>query len=97
MYKVTYNPINELDILLNPMNILATQNAVIEAVRNTNYLVMSVDTYGVVSVSPRPAAHDCVLSARKESKRLAIIYPGKLFIIVKLQGAEMVPTTTISI
>ncbi len=95
----TKEPINELnEILKEPkMNSISTQNEAIQAIKSQFYIVGSVDSSGNLSFSSNPVIQASVPSARAECKRLASITPGKMYVFVKLCGAELVPNNTISI
>ena len=83
----------------NNMNdkIQAQINA-ISATRGNNYVIMSCDSNGNMSMAANPVVHYASASARAECARLAKINPGKLFVYAKLAGGEMVPfSNTISI
>lgn len=77
---------------------LVTQTNFIDAIKDGgNYIVGSVDSVGCVSFAQNPAYHRNAALARVECKRLAKLSPGRLYILVKLDGGEMVPATTLSI
>lgn len=76
---------------------LYTQADAINAIRSVATIVASVDKEGNFSMSESPVAHKDMTSARVEAKRLAGLYPGKMFVILKLAGAELVPVNSISI
>lgn len=100
-YSIVTTPeaIHELEELINKpkMDKLNTQAASLQAVKSRQFLICSVDSSGMFSMSPNPAAQDSVAAARTEAKRLARLSPGKAFVILQLYGAEMVPVQTISI
>ena len=73
------------------------QEAALDQVRQGGFIVGSIDTIGSISFSSNPVVHSTATQARAECARLARIHPGKAFVFVKLAGAEMVPTATISI
>ena len=88
--------INDLDTL--PMNTISrTQADAISAIRSGHFLVGSIAANGDFSVSASPVVHTNAISARSESKRLAASSPGKAFVILKLNGAELVPNNIVSI
>ena len=74
-----------------------TQASAVENIKNRNFIVGSVSADGHLSVSANPATHGTTTLARAEAKRLARIEPGKMFVILQLMGAELVPTNTVSI
>lgn len=87
--------INELE---NMNTKLITQNHFIDAIKaGGNYIIGSVDNFGHISFATNPANHPSAAHARAECKRLAKLTPGKLYLFVKLDGAEMVPANTLSI
>jgi hypothetical protein len=89
--------INDIETIMNK-NSLDTQADAINAIRNQHYIVGSVSAQGSFSFSATPVVQYTVADARQECKRLANQNPGKLFVFVKLQGAELIPTTpTLSI
>lgn len=81
MYKNKINPVK-----------IQTQNQALDAIRSANIMVGSVSAGGTVSFASNPVAHNSSVSARLEAKRLAALEPGKLFVLVQLVGAEMLPT-----
>ena len=83
-------PINELKNIMNNEKI-NTQACAINHTRNGRYIVGSVSTSGSLSFAENPAVQYTAADARTECKRLARLNPGKLFIFVKLSGAELVP------
>lgn len=76
---------------------LRTQSQAIEAIRNGQYIVVSVGANGDFSMSASPMPQSSATAARAECQRLARINPGKLFAFLKFSGAEMIPTNTMSI
>jgi hypothetical protein len=66
------------------------------AIKAGNYIIGSI-TNGNVSVAHNPIVHYTTDSARTECARLARITPGVMYFFTKLNGAEMVPVSTISI
>ncbi len=74
-----------------------TLDAGLQAVREGKIVVGSIDANGNFSMSASPVAHSFPSEARAECRRLAKLYPGKAFIMLTLEGAELVPHTTISI
>lgn len=91
--------INELSGLQNKMNDnLTTQECFTDAIRSQRFIVGSVSSEGLMSFNPNPTVHLNSFDARTECKRLAKLYPTKMYIFVQFKGAEMVPSvTTISI
>ena len=91
--------INELNLIMNQPQKINNQNSAHEAVRNKRYIVGSYDPTSGISFSCEPVLHPLKSEARAECRRLAKIYPGKTFLFVCLEGAEMtVPQpTTVSI
>lgn len=96
-------PINELDkygppykeIIMNTT--LRTQADAFSAIKQNQFVIGSVAANGDFSLSASPVPHSDAGTARLEANRLARLSPGKAFVIMKLHGAEMVPTNTISI
>lgn len=75
------------------MNYTAKINDLPSAIKSTkenNYVVGSFDGMHL-SVSSNPAVHTTFASARAECGRLANATPGKMYIILQLKGAELVP------
>ena len=70
----------------------ANINAAIDHIKHGRFIVGSFSADLGLSFSETPAVHFDSGSARKECKRLAAMHPGKLFLFVKLSGAEMMPT-----
>lgn len=85
--------INELE----EHNMKTSQNEKLDAVRNRSFIVGSIDKFGTFSASDNPKMHATEMSARTEATRLAIETPGKAYIILKLCGAEMIPSNRVSI
>lgn len=72
--------------------------AVISAVKSGGFIVGSFSPTMGLSFSATSVVHVDATDARKECKRLAALNPGKMFLFVRVTGAEMVPTTpTISV
>lgn len=82
---------------MNDINSINTQQDAINGVRNSKFIVGSVDANGKVSFAENPALHDHATVARAECRRLAKLAPGKLFIFVPLFGGEMIPVNALSI
>ena len=92
--------INELNEIEKPMNqALHSQELFASAIRAKQYIVGSVCSEGTLSFSGNPVPHAGRALARAECSRLAKINPGKLYVFVCFEGAEMLPkpTATISI
>ena len=88
--------INELNSIMNQPQKINNQNSAHEAVRNKRYIVGSYDPTSGISFSCEPVLHNFRADARAECRRLAKIHPGKTFLFVCLEGAEMtVPQPTI--
>ena len=79
------------------MNKLSTQNEAAVAVRDRRIVIGSFDVNGTFSVAANPTVQLNSATARAECRRLASTNPGKMFVMLHLVGAELVPTTTISI
>jgi hypothetical protein len=96
--KVNLEQISELRTIMNHTKI-TDQKTAHDAVRNRQYIVGSFSPTTGISFSTEPTVQYSSMQARTECKRLAKMYPGKTFIYVQLQGAEMlVPQpTTVSI
>lgn len=78
------------------MNYSTNSAAIQAAARNVQrggVIIGSVDVNGTASFASNPVIHLDNSAARVEAKRLATQNPGKMFIMVKLVGAEYVPTT----
>lgn len=91
-------PINELENIMTPINKLDSQPGFIAATRRKGtFIVGSVDSSGVFSAAPHPMPHETASSARMECKRLATLYPGRLYIFLQLSGAELIPNAPVSI
>lgn len=76
---------------------IITQSDAINAVRSGMYIIGTFNNTGNFSASQSPVVHSTAGEARIEAKRLAKLSPGIAFVILKLAGAEMVPTNSISI
>ena len=77
------------------MNYSTNSIAIQAAARNVQrggVIIGSVDVNGTVSFASNPVIHLDNSAARVEAKRLSTQNPGKMFIMVKLVGAEYVPT-----
>lgn len=87
-YSPKLEQINELNQIMNHTKIT---NEIIahDAVRNKQYIVGSFHATTGISFSNAPAVQYSPMQARAECKRLAKMYPGKTFVYVQLQGAEM--------
>lgn len=90
--------IHELYVVMNHTKI-TDQKTAHDAIRNRQYIVGSFSPTTGISFSTEPTIQYSSMQARTECKRLAKMYPGKTFVYVQLQGAEMlVPQpTTVSI
>jgi hypothetical protein len=96
----SFTKINELDELTNMKYTTAiTKDGAIAAIRSKQFIVGSISDTGAFSFSADPKLHPTQSAARTECNRLAKLSPGKLYIFVQLQGAEMLPqpVATISI
>ena len=75
---------------MNYTNKIHDLPSAIENTTENNYVVGSFDGMRF-SVSGNPAIHTTFASARVECGRLANVTPGKMYIILQLKGAELVP------
>lgn len=75
---------------MNYTNKINDLQSVIKSTKENNYVVGSFDGMHF-SVSSNPAIHTTFASARAECGRLANDTPGKMYIILQLKGAELVP------
>lgn len=75
---------------MNYTNKIHDLPSAIENTTENNYVVGSFDGTRF-SVSSNPAVHTTFASARAECSRLANATPGKMFIFLRLEGAELVP------
>lgn len=90
----TPNPaIFELDNIKMNTDKITTLNGATSAIRNQFYIVGAFSVNGGVSFSPNPTIHTSASDARLECKRLAVNTPGKLYLFVKLSGAEFAPAS----
>ncbi len=92
-----YETINELESEVKMNDTLKTQAAAASAIRTRGYIVGSISTDGAFSVSANPRPHTHESDARAECARLAKASPGRMYVMLKLAGAEMVPVSTLSI
>lgn len=92
---VKHEEVNELKELL--MEKITNQTTAFEAIKARRIVIGSIDANGTFSASSNPATHVSPTQAREECKRLAKLNPGKLFTFMQFGGAEMVPTSTLSI
>lgn len=91
-----YNAIKENE--MNNTKNITDQNTAVLSVKAGKFIIGSFTDQAGMSFSAQPTAHDTAIEARTECKRLAKLYPGKLFVFVKLTGAELLPVlTTVSI
>ena len=90
--------IHELNQIMISQTIHSQESAH-AAVRNKRYIVGSYHPDTGIRFSAEPVVHPLKSEARAECKRLAKLHPGKTFLFVCLEGAEMVvpQTTTVSI
>lgn len=73
-------------------------SSTILSIKAGKFIVGSFTEQSGLSFSEKPVTHDTAIEARTECKRLAKLNPGKLFVFVKLAGAELLPVnTTVSI
>lgn len=89
---VNSEPINELDNLKQERKNMIS--AVIDSIKKGHFIVGSYTDAAGVSFSSRALIYTDATSARAECKRLASFHPGKLFMFVKLSGAELLPVST---
>ena len=88
--KAIANFNNDFEPKMNETTILRTQDDAINAVRNQFYIIGSVANNGDLSFSASPTIHRTPQDARQECKRLASQNHGRVFVFVRLQGAELV-------
>jgi len=81
--------INELSSIMNRPQKINNQNSAHEAVRYKRYIVGSYDPTSGISFSCEPVLHNYRADARTECRRLAKLNPGKTYLFVCLEGAEM--------
>lgn len=62
------------------------------SIPNGRYMIGSTDGRGNVSFSASPKLHFDQQTAENEVKRLAVVNPGKEFIIVKVVRSALLPT-----
>jgi hypothetical protein len=67
-------------------------NPVLDNIRAGHFIVGSFSTPGGLTFSSSPVLHTSADAARIECKRLASLNPGRLYLFVRLSGAELVPT-----
>lgn len=70
---------------------LNSQEMAVDAIRNGNYIVGFVSSDGTVSFAIHPAIQVTNGFARAECARLAKLNPGKMYVFVKVMGAEISP------
>ena len=75
---------------MNYTNKIHDLPSAIENTTENNYVVGSFDGTRF-SVSGNPTIHTTHASARAECSRLANATPGKMYIFMQLEGAELVP------
>jgi hypothetical protein len=85
----TQHLINELNQINMTPKTIDNQNSAHEAVRNKRYIVGSYQPGVGLSFSAIPVLHNYRADARTECRRLAKLNPGKTFLFVCLEGAEM--------
>jgi len=97
-HNIDINSIHELHQIMNTTKII-NQATMHDTVRNKQFIVGSFQPATGLSFAAIPTVQYSATQARSECKRLAKMYPGKTFVYVQLQGAEMtVPQpTTVSI
>ena len=97
-HNIDLNAINELNQIMITRTI-DSQESAHEAVRSKRYIVGSYHPHSGISFSEEPVVHPLRTEARAECKRLANLNPGKTFLFVCLEGAEMIvpKPTSISI
>jgi hypothetical protein len=81
--------INELNLIMNQPQKINNQNSAHEAVRNKRYIVGSYQPGVGLSFSAIPVLHNYRADARSECRRLAKLNPGRTYLFVCLEGAEM--------
>lgn len=95
-YREQINELSQIE-KEKQMSEITPQAHALDCVARHLFIVGSVDTEGNTSFSANPVIHDTSISARVECKRLAKMFPGKVFIFVQLAGGELIPSTSISV
>jgi hypothetical protein len=80
--------IDELKIVMNITKI-NTERIMHDAVRNKQYIIGSFTDGTGVSFATNPTVQYGAMQARAECRRLAKLHPGKTFVFVRFEGAEM--------
>lgn len=80
--------INELKQIMNITKI-TNERIMHDSVRNKQYIIGSYTESGGISFAVTPTVQYTATQARAECKRLAKLHPGKTFMFVRLEGAEM--------
>lgn len=92
--NIDLNSIHELNQIMITRT-MDSQDAAHKAVRNKHFIVGSYTPNTGISFSAEPVVHLYRPDARAECRRLAALNPGKTFLFVCLEGAEMtVPKPT---
>lgn len=84
---VNKEPIYEL----NYMEKINSQAQAMNVIRARMYVIASVDENGYFSMAASPAVHASASLAKAESRRLAKLSPGKMYVPMLLTGGEMLP------
>lgn len=80
--------INELKQIMNITKI-TNERIMHDSVRNKQYIIGSYTESGGISFAVTPTIQYSSMQARAECRRLAKQHPGKTFIFVRLEGAEL--------
>lgn len=86
---INKEPIYELNE--NKMEKIASQSQAMNVIRARMYVVASVDENGYFSMAASPVPHATAAIAKSESRRLAKLSPGKVYVAMQLVGGEMLP------
>lgn len=79
---------------MNPTNnaISVSLENSLKQVSTRKYIVGSIDSLGMFSISSRPVYHDTIQAAEAESARLAKSNSGKAFVVMQFRGGAFVPS-----
>ena len=80
--------VNELKQIMNNTKI-NTERIMHDTVRNKQYIIGSYQDGSGISFANTPTVQYSSMQARAECRRLAKLHPGKTFVFVRLEGAEL--------